>query len=299
MQDWPKVSVRIRTYNRKAFLAECLESVLAQDYPNFEIVVADDASTDGTRELLRENERKHPGLFKLVMAEQNEGHTRNANRAFFACTGKYIAWLDDDDLMLPGKLKKQAAYMESRPGLAFSYHDMEWFDSSTGATLRCANSGKGSARPREGGAEKLLRYGWFIVPSSVMLRRSACPPKGHEEQLPVSSEWLFLIGTAAHGQMGFLPEVLGRYRRHAGNVSVSRLDRFLALSITVALVEANYPQLVKYTRFDRARLFYGRAVRAILDHDWAAARPYLFASLRQAWVSWKWFGWLARSLIKW
>lgn len=69
-QDFPSVSVAIITYNQREFLRECIDSILNQDYSNFEIVVADDASTDGTQDMLREYDRKHPGKFVLKLGEK-------------------------------------------------------------------------------------------------------------------------------------------------------------------------------------------------------------------------------------
>src|SRR5690554_3312559 len=110
-EESPLVSIAIVTYNQKHFLKECIESCLAQDYQNTEIVVADDGSTDGTHELLKEFAEKHPGKFVLRISEINQGITKNHNVAQFACSGKYIAWMGGDDLMLPRKISKQVDYM--------------------------------------------------------------------------------------------------------------------------------------------------------------------------------------------
>lgn len=99
--DKPLVSIAIITYNQKDYLRECIESCLAQDYPNFEIVVADDCSTDGTQDLLREYEIKYPGKFVLRLAEKNQGITKNCNMAWRACKGLWIKSIAGDDMLLP------------------------------------------------------------------------------------------------------------------------------------------------------------------------------------------------------
>ncbi len=295
MQDWPKVSAAVVTYNRKAFLAECLDSILAQQYPNLEIVVADDASTDGTPDLLREYEQKHPGLFRLVLADKNKGVSGNRNRALFACAGKYVAWIDDDDLMLPGRLVKQVEFLESHPDYVICYHDMELFDSVSGRTVGYMNSGKPCYIPREGGPEELLRYGPFAGGGSVMVRRSACPPKGFDERLRIGEDWLLLIETSLNGRIGYLPEVLSRYRRHGENAS-DNAERSSG-SLVLAIVEDRYPQLAKHTRYARARLYYTRGVAEVMNRRGKNARIYLLLSLRQGWYSWKWFGWFLRAIV--
>ena len=105
--NMPLVSVAIITYNQKEYLRECIESILEQDYDNIEIVVSDDCSTDGTQEMLKEYDRKYPNKFVLKLSDKNQGITQNSNLAHFACSGKYIAWMGGDDLMLPEKIKKK------------------------------------------------------------------------------------------------------------------------------------------------------------------------------------------------
>jgi glycosyltransferase involved in cell wall biosynthesis len=100
-QGLPLVSLAIITYNQKDYLRECIESVLSQDYENIEIVIADDCSTDGTQDMLREYDKKYPNKFVLKLSERNQGITANSNLALFACCGKYIAMTGGDDIFLP------------------------------------------------------------------------------------------------------------------------------------------------------------------------------------------------------
>jgi len=130
MEDkyYPMVSIAIITYNQKILLKECIDSCLQQDYKNFEIVVADDGSSDGTDDMLKDYREKYPSVFKIILSPENRGITENSNLAHFSCSGKYIAWMGGDDLMLPGKLSKQVEFMERNSNCAISYHDHIVFD---------------------------------------------------------------------------------------------------------------------------------------------------------------------------
>jgi len=113
--DSPKVSVLIVTYNQKDYIRETLDCVLNQDYPNIEIVVADDASTDGTSDIILTYAALYPDRVIPLLADKNGGITVNCNRAFFKCTGEFIAILGGDDLFYAGKIKEQVSCMMTTP----------------------------------------------------------------------------------------------------------------------------------------------------------------------------------------
>lgn len=213
----PLVSVAIITFNQKQFLAECIDSILAQDYPHIEIVVADDCSTDGTQDMLRQYEARRPGVFKLALASANRGITRNSNAALSACSGAYIAWMGGDDLMLPGKLSAQVRYMEQHPQCTISYHDLDVFDSDTDRTLYLFSARE---KPRRGGVEVLIVNQCFNGACASMVRASASPVRGFNEFIPYASDWLYWIEVLHQGgTIEYINAVLGRYRRHPGNVT--------------------------------------------------------------------------------
>ena len=213
----PLVSVAVVTYNQKDFLRECLESVLAQDYPAVEIVVADDASTDGTAEMLAQYEARHPGIFNILVAKTNKGVTANQNLALSGCRGKYIAWMAGDDLMLPGKLAAQVAHLEANPQCSICYHDLEIFDSRTG---QASGQFSDTDRPRNGRMGTLVRYGSFNGAVSNMVRRSASPAHGFDEGIATASDWLYFVEClSGGGTIEYIDAVLGRHRRHDANVT--------------------------------------------------------------------------------
>ena len=108
----PLVSVVIITYNRAKYIMSAIESALEQDYQNLEIIVIDDASQDGTREILQSYIDQ--GKIKYYKNDKNQGIVYNRNRGLNLSSGKYIAVLDSDDLWCDKeKIKKQAEFLEN------------------------------------------------------------------------------------------------------------------------------------------------------------------------------------------
>ena len=217
LNTFPLVSIAIITYNQKEFLRECIESCLTQDYENFELVIADDGSTDGTHEMLSEYEVQYPNKFVLVLSSVNKGITKNSNAAHFACNGKYIAWIGGDDLMLPNKIMKQVKFMENNPSCTICYHDLDVFNSNDNKHLYDFSQ---KSKPRSGDIKTLIKYGVFNGACSTMVRRNKTPEHGYDERVPVASDWLYWVESLGNGgTINFIDEVLGRYRRHDNNVT--------------------------------------------------------------------------------
>ncbi|MFW3355564.1 glycosyltransferase family 2 protein [Aliarcobacter butzleri] len=212
----PLVSVAIITYNQKEYLKECIESILEQDYDNIEIVVSDDFSTDGTQIMLKEYDKKYPNKFVLKLSDKNQGITKNSNLAHFSCTGKYIAWMGGDDLMLPGKIRKQVEYMEKNPECTICYHNLEVFQSETNETLYYFNE----KAKYNGDVSTVIKYGTFNGACSNIIRASKAPKTGYNETIAVASDWLYWVETLGNGgTIDYIDEILGRYRRHKNNVT--------------------------------------------------------------------------------
>lgn len=129
-----KLSVIICTYNRANLLPEALDSVLSQktDF-DFEIIVGDDASTDGTRNLLNEYQRKHPDKIVLSLMETNSGIGANWATALMKAQGKYVAFLDDDDYWTDEKrMQIMVDFLENHPEYDVLYTDAVSLDEKTG-----------------------------------------------------------------------------------------------------------------------------------------------------------------------
>lgn len=120
-----KVSVCVVTYNQEKYIADCLQSLVDQvtDFP-FEIIVGEDCSTDRTREIVLEFQRKHPDIIKPLLHVKNVGPVENIVATYKQAKGKYIAHMDGDDLALPGKLQVQADVLDENSDCVICSHDM-------------------------------------------------------------------------------------------------------------------------------------------------------------------------------
>ncbi len=118
----PRVSVAMVTYNQEKFLAQAIESVLAQDFTDWELVIGEDCSTDGTLAVATRYEAAHPDRIRLLRDEVNLGGRGNYIRTLTACRGEFLAQLDGDDYWMdPTKLSRQVALLDAHPECALVF----------------------------------------------------------------------------------------------------------------------------------------------------------------------------------
>jgi len=212
----PGISVYVQTYQHREYIADALDSVLAQRVPLLEIVVADDCSTDGTREILAAYRDRHPDLIRLLLPERNVGPTEIFRQGVAGLRGHYVAWLDGDDHWSdPDKLGRQVEAMEAHPEWSACFHD---------ATVRQVD-GEAPDRPYVAADVRsplsfadLLRAN--VIPSLSVMARGE-----HVRDLPgwvwegLWADWLAVLSFARQGQIGYLPEAMGVYRVHRRGIS--------------------------------------------------------------------------------
>jgi glycosyltransferase involved in cell wall biosynthesis len=257
-REVPLVSVALITFNHANFIEDCLQSILGQTFQNFEIVVADDYSSDGTADILEIYQQRFPKKIRFLHRDRNVGVTKNHNRAFYACRGKYIAWMSGDDLMLPNKLARQVAFLEAHPDCDICYHDLEYFDSASNERFFLKSE---IDTPRDGDVNTSVKYGCVNGGVSNVVRRSAAPSQGFDERVPIASDWLFWVETLMNGgKIQYLDEVLARHRRHENNVTSDSikspsLPEIQDHLISAAIILSNAPGQLRNIRHRRAHLY--------------------------------------------
>jgi glycosyltransferase involved in cell wall biosynthesis len=128
LKSFPLVSYVIPTYNRKEFLTECIDSIIAQTYKNIEIIVVDDGSTDGTGDFIKS---KYPMVKYLYHDNRKIPYT--LNRGFREARGEFVCWLSSDDGIFPTKTEDQLRYMLTHPeiDLSFTEYEIRWWGDSS------------------------------------------------------------------------------------------------------------------------------------------------------------------------
>lgn len=159
----PKVSVIIPAYNSARFLEEAIESVFAQTYGDYEIIVINDGSTDNTTEVLA------PYLDRIqYIYQQNQGASSARNTGIRYSQGEYLAFLDADDIWLPEKLSIQVEYLNNNPDIAMVYSLARWVDVNG---RPCDYRSKLTRNLPRGDIFNALFFRDFITLSSVMIRK--------------------------------------------------------------------------------------------------------------------------------
>jgi glycosyltransferase involved in cell wall biosynthesis len=239
----PLVSIALRSYNQKEFLKESLDSILAQTYQNIKIIVADDASTDGSPDLIKNYQKQYPDKITPLLNETNLGHTKNLNNALAACKGKYVSIFDGDDIMHPQKIEKQVEFMEQNPNCSICYHNTEFFDNETNKILYIKNHQNNSY---QGGVKTMIKYGMFTTNISNLILKEKIPAKGADERISIASDWIFYVETLMNGgEIQYLDEILARVRRHPNNITQTRFLKNLSDQyLSSFIILKKYP---KYT----------------------------------------------------
>jgi len=206
------VSVIMAAYNTRGFVSTALDSVFAQTYHDFQIIVTDDASTDGTAEILKSY--KDSRLI-VLRNETRRGAAFSRNRAMEEATGEYLAVLDADDFWAPDKLEAQVAFMNEHPKAA-GVGSYVYETDETGKRIRAVRF---PVYPGQIRCSTFFRC--TIVHSSIMLRRSFMTDNDlqYNETFPGSHDFELWSRAVFAGDFHHIPRYLTYYRRNPGQIS--------------------------------------------------------------------------------
>lgn len=270
-ERFPLVSVVMPSYNAGPYIHAAIDSVLKQDYPNIQFIISDDASTDGTADVVRSYAEKFPDVVTAQLHPKNLGLAGNVESMYPLIKGKYIAWFAGDDLYYPGKIKAQVAYMLANPDTIMCAHDIEVVDENARPLYRYNDPVLGQPVYLTHVAENLTQHRCFFSGLSAFVNiEKACEIK-HREELGPCADWFMFVEFALRGPIGYLPEVYGAYRRHPTNIT--RKSQINWEEIVYERIIADYPQLRPYAHNGLAYLYLTgmlkHALRRELKTSWS------------------------------
>jgi glycosyltransferase involved in cell wall biosynthesis len=252
--DQPTVSVAVITYNHEQFIAQAIESVLMQETAfAVELVIGEDCSADGTRQIVQAYARKYPNVIRALLPEKNLGMARNYDAVWQACRGKYVAWLEGDDYWrTPQKLQKQVALMEANPHYSMCGTKTQFVTTSSDGAEKDAGVLEPTVlKPEYDLSDFLTRYPMHT--SSMLMRRELMQfPDWLNELVMLRDTCVFAL-YAEKGPVGYLSEVVSCWRIHAGGIwtTKSAADQLRCNQKAIDLLDAHFGG--RYHRLLRSR----------------------------------------------
>lgn len=216
----PLVSVKMITYNHAPYIAQAIEGVLQQKtaFP-FELVIGEDCSTDETRGIVFDYQKRHPDIIRVITSEKNVGMKTNGYRTTNACRGKYIAFCEGDDYwQRSDKMQIQVEYLESHPECGMVFADCDVYYNRSKKFIRGFNCRKGLCSFANLSIEQIL-WGEWIKWTCTVVTRGKLYVKVIESDPYLHQSETFLMGDtqawaelASISKVTYIPECLGTYR---------------------------------------------------------------------------------------
>lgn len=233
----PLISVIAPCYNARGYLEQALASIYAQDYPNFEVIIVDDGSTDGSIEALRALQPRYG--FSLY-TQANQGVSGALNTGLAHARGEYVATPDLDDIMLPHSLSVRARYLDAHPDVGL-----------VGALITYMNAQGVDTKTQRARAIRQLDFATILAEGAVvgapvsLYRMAALKAAGGYDPTIKVQDFQITLRIAHQGfAVHILPEVITRYRRHPNNLS-KRYKAMLDADLRAIAPYKDHPQYAR------------------------------------------------------
>ena len=248
----PLISVITPSYDQVAYLEATIQSVLAQDYPSIEYMVIDGGSDDGSREIIQ----SYAEHLTYWVSEPDEGQADAINKGFARATGKYVAWLNSDDVYRPGAVSRAVAILEADPDLGLVYGQLDSVDGH-GEVFNTITY-------QQYDLVDLLAFR-IIGQPSVFMRRAVLEKAG---LIDLSYKYLLdhhlWIRMAQHGKMAYVPELWAAARHHESAKNVAQAAGFGGEVYRILEWAQGQPELAKIIKQNKRKVL----VRSI-SSGWA------------------------------
>lgn len=220
-QAEPVLSIIVLCYRQAEYVGPCLQSIMDQkiDVP-FEVIVGDDNSPDNSLEVIESFRARYPDVIKVVAHETNGGAAKNFADTVALARGEFIANIDGDDVMLPGKLQRQLDFLREHPECGLVVHRMRTVDQDT---LEPVSYPLSPNKPATFDAEYLIENGAYFFHSSEMYRASLRLRNPLSLDLKVVVDLAHLVQVVYGSKGCYLDEELGLYRVNRTGLTTMRI----------------------------------------------------------------------------
>lgn len=281
----PTVSVIMPVYNGRAYLRDAVDSVLAQSYRDFELIAIDDGSTDDSPQILAEYGDR------IVLVQDGRGGSAAIarNKGLRVARGRFVAFIDQDDLWLPEKLARQVAFMDAHPEFGLSFTSLKMLQGT-----RTQHDDFYRSRPdlsTTPTTRSLFLRNSIYMPTPIARRAIVEAVGGLDERLKMTDEFYLWLKMSLVTQIGFIPEVLAVYRWHDHNTSRDHTQLLVREYETLALFVSEYPVAIptigrRTVGRKIADQAYSIAYKYRGEGQLVEARRWLKAAIR--WDPWDW-----------
>jgi glycosyltransferase involved in cell wall biosynthesis len=214
MPDLPKITIVTPSFNQAPYVAETINSVLHQNYPNLEYIIVDGGSTDGSVNIIK----SYANHLAWWVSEADQGQTHALIKGFERSTGDILTWLCSDDLLVPGALWTIAGVFMADPSLDLVYGD----------TAYLFPDGHTKTKRKISFDYKMMLYAYSMIPqpSSFYTRRIYDKAHGLDKNLHYAMDFDLFLRMGPHIHALHLPIVLSKYRLHPQSKTASGVDKF-------------------------------------------------------------------------
>ncbi|MBW8185208.1 glycosyltransferase family 2 protein [Shewanella nanhaiensis] len=233
----PLVSILVPVFNHSKYIEECLNSIVNTDYPNLELVLCDDGSTDNSVEIINSWLNKHRQLRHVFLTQKNMGVCKTLNRLITASSGEYIVICASDDSLSSDSITVRYDYLINNPSKHAVIGDASVFDEnskfvniSAMKSLFYANYNNLNSNIVR---ELVLR--WSVVGPTIMLKRKVYDDLGLYDEGLLIEDREFYLRILKQNKLGFIPVGVANYRIHNGNASRKSISSRLKVSEQVAI----------------------------------------------------------------
>jgi len=211
-----KVSVLMPAYNAEKYISEAIDSIIGQSFHDWELIIVNDGSSDRTGEIILSYSDKR---IKYLKNDGNKGIIYSRKLMINEATGEYLAFIDSDDTALPGRLQKQALFLDNNPDYVLC---------GTWGTLIDGNSTKIKSIKLVTEHDEIrssLLFSNTFIQSSIMIRRSVFENESYSDEFPVAEDYDLWCRLSRTAKLKNLPECLCNYRSHQSNISGEKKEQ--------------------------------------------------------------------------